>query len=240
MQTDDSRGPASPRKLEAVTGRGYSVDSRINGRDVPCIARPLRPFAKIVFAWTAWRERRRTRRDSLCCKRAVTPRPVDMQYILKQNLVSLGNNFTIKDIDGRDAFLVRGALATLGDKLSFADMDGNELLYIEQKVFSWVGTYEIRREGRLVAEVRRNLGVFLRRRFTVEMADAEDLEMVGDILAFEYVVTRGDRKVATFTRQWLRLSDTYWIRIADDEPDAVLILALAVIVELVANHRHNY
>jgi uncharacterized protein YxjI len=168
------------------------------------------------------------------------PAPGDMQYVLKQNLVSLGNNFTIKDIGGRDTFQVRGALATLGDKLSFQDMEGNELLYIEQKVFSWRGTYEIRREGRLVAEVRRKLGVSLRRRFTVEMSNAEDLEMVGDILAFEYVVARGGRKVATFTRQWLRLSDTYWIRIADDEPDPVLILALAVIVEVVANRRHNY
>ncbi|MFL5596222.1 MAG: LURP-one-related/scramblase family protein [Gemmatimonadaceae bacterium] len=163
-----------------------------------------------------------------------------MQYVLKQDLVSLGNNFTIKDIEGRDAFRVRGALATLGDKLSFEDMEGNELLYIEQKVFNWVGTYEVRREGRVVAEVRRKLRVFLRRQFTVEMSGAEDLEMVGDILAFEYVVTRGGRKVATFTRQWLRLSDTYWIRIADDEPDTLLILTLAVIVEVIANRRHNY
>jgi uncharacterized protein YxjI len=163
-----------------------------------------------------------------------------VQYVLKQDLVSLGNNFTIRDIEGHAAFQARGALATLGDKLSFEDMGGNELFYIEQKIFNWRGSYEIRREGRLVAEVRRNFGVFLRRRFTVEMSDAEDLEMVGDILAFEYVVTRGGRKIATFTRQWLRLSDTYWIRIEDDEPDAPLILALAVIIEVIANRRHNY
>jgi uncharacterized protein YxjI len=163
-----------------------------------------------------------------------------MQYVLKQKLVSLGNNFTIRDIEGRDAFQVRGALATLGDKLSLEDMDGNQLLYIEQKVFNWLGMYEIRRDGRLIAEVRRQFRSFLRRRFTVDMSGAEDLEMVGDILAFEYVVTRGGRKVATFTRQWLRLSDTYWIRIEANEPDEVLVLALAVIIEVIANRRHNY
>ena len=163
-----------------------------------------------------------------------------MQYVLKQKLVSLGNNFTIVDLEGREAFRVNGALATLGDKLSFADADGNELLYIEQKVFSWVGLYEVSRDGKVVAEVRRNLRSFLRRRFTVETTAAENLEMVGDLLAFEYVVTRGVRKAATFTRQWLRLSDTYWIRIADDEPDDLLMLALAVIVEVSANRRHNY
>ncbi|MFL5489123.1 MAG: LURP-one-related/scramblase family protein [Gemmatimonadaceae bacterium] len=163
-----------------------------------------------------------------------------MDYVLRQRLVSLGNNFTIKDMEGRDAFQVKGALATLGDKLSLEDAEGNELLYIEQKVFNWLGTYEISRDGRVVAQVRRNLKAFLRRRFTVEMSDAPDLEMTGDILAFEYVVTRGGFKVATFTRQWLRFSDTYWIRIEHDESDAVLILALAVIVEVIANRRHNY
>jgi uncharacterized protein YxjI len=124
-----------------------------------------------------------------------------MQYVLKQDLVSFGNNFTIKDIEGQAAYQVRGALATLGDKLSFEDMEGNGLLYIEQKIFNWRGNYEIRREGRLVGEVRGNFGVFLRRRFTVETSDAENIQRAGDILAFEYVVTRGGRKVATFTRQ---------------------------------------
>ena len=31
-----------------------------------------------------------------------------------------------------------------------------------------------------------------------------------------------------------------WIRIADNEPDVMLMLALAVIVEVIANRRHNY
>ncbi|HZF71792.1 MAG TPA: LURP-one-related family protein, partial [Gemmatimonadaceae bacterium] len=66
-----------------------------------------------------------------------------MQYVLKQKLVSLGNNFTIRNVDGDDAFLVKGELASLGDKLSFQDLDGNELLYIEQKVLNWVGTYDL-------------------------------------------------------------------------------------------------
>lgn len=162
-----------------------------------------------------------------------------MQYVLKQKLVSLGNNFTIEDAEGREAFEVRGELATLGDKLSLQDPSGNELLYIEQKVFNWIGTYEIRRDGKLLAEVRRVFR-FLRRRFTVAMSGPDDLEMVGDILGFEFVVMRGSAKVATFTRQWFRFSDTYWIRIEEGEQDEVLVLALAVVIEVISNRRHNY
>ena len=162
-----------------------------------------------------------------------------MQFVLKQKLVSLGNNFTIEDIEGREAFQVRGELATLGDKLSFQDPGGNELLYIEQKVFNWVGTYEIQRDGRLLAEVRRVLRSFWRRDFTVAMSGSEDLELVGDILGFEFVLTRGSHRIATFTRQWFRLSDTYWIRIEEREADEALVLALAVITEVISNRRHN-
>ena len=163
-----------------------------------------------------------------------------MQYTLKQKLVSLGNNFTIKDIDGRDAFQVKGALASLGDKLSFQDLDGNELVYIEQKVFNWVATYEIWRDGKLLADVRRDLFSFRRHRFTVDTPGPNDLEAVGDFLNFEYVVNRGDRKIATITRQVFHLSDTYWVQIEDDERDPVLVLAIAVVLEVVCHHRHNY
>jgi uncharacterized protein YxjI len=131
-------------------------------------------------------------------------------------------------------------VASLGDKLSLEDTEGNELLYIEQKVFDWVASYEISREGRLLAEVRRNWLSFWKRRFAVTMSGSDDLELIGDFLAFEYVVMRGAKKIATFTKQWLRLSDTYWIRIDDTEPDPVFVLALAVVVEVVTQRRHNY
>ena len=53
-------------------------------------------------------------------------------------------------------------------------------------------------------------------------------------------MNRGDRKVATITRQWFRLTDTYWVQIDDEEKDHILILAIAVIIEVVCHHRHNY
>ena len=58
--------------------------------------------------------------------------------------------------------------------------------------------------------------------------------------ALEYVVKRGDRKIATITRQWFRLADTYWIRIDDTEKDPIIVLAIAVVIEVVCNRRHNY
>lgn len=161
----------------------------------------------------------------------------DMNYVLKQRLLSLGNNFTIKDVDGHDAYLVKGQVLTIGDKLSFQDLEGNEVVYIEQQFFN---SYHLWRDGKRFAEVKRDLFVWFRRRFTVTVSGSDDLEAIGDILNFEYVVKRGDRKIATLTRQWFRLSDTYFIQIDDNEPDPVLVLALALVIEVVTQRRHYW
>jgi len=161
----------------------------------------------------------------------------DMNYVLKQKLLSVGNNFTIKNVDGHDAYLVKGEILTIRDKLSFQDLDGNELIYIEQRFFN---SYDLWRDGKRFAEVKRDFFRFLRRRFTITLSDGDDLEAVGDLLNVEYVVTRGDRQIATLTRQWFRLSDTYFIQIDDDEPDPVLVLAIALVIEVVTQRRHNW
>ena len=160
-----------------------------------------------------------------------------MNYVLKQKLFSLGNNFTIKDVEGNDVYLVKGQVLTIGDKLSFQDLEGNELIYIEQQFFN---CYKLWRDGKLFAEVRRDLFKFFRRRFTVALSGADDLEAIGDLLNFEYVIKRGDRTIATLTRQWFRLSDTYFVQIDDDEPDPVLVLAVALVIEVVTHRRHNW
>jgi uncharacterized protein YxjI len=161
----------------------------------------------------------------------------DMNYVLKQKLLSVGNNFTIKNVEGHDAYLVKGEILTIRDKLSFQDLDGNELIYIEQRFFN---SYDLWRDGKRFAEVKRDFFRFLRRRFTITLSDGDDLEAVGDLLNVEYVVTRGDRQIATLTRQWFRLSDTYFIQIDDDEPDPVLVLAIALVIEVVTQRRHNW
>ena len=45
-----------------------------------------------------------------------------MRYIMRQRILSWGDDFTIKDADGRDVYYVDGKVFSFGDKLSFKDM----------------------------------------------------------------------------------------------------------------------
>ena len=88
---------------------------------------------------------------------------------MKQKLLSWGDDFTIKDEAGTDAFFVDGRALSFGDKLSFQDMSGNELVYIEQKLLKWGPTYELWRGDEQLAVVKRELYSFIHHRFTVDV-----------------------------------------------------------------------
>lgn len=158
-----------------------------------------------------------------------------MRYVMKQKIFSLGNDFTIKDDAGRDRYFVDGRVLSFGHKLSFQDMQNNELAFIRQKLFAWGPTYAIERSGTPVARIRKALFTFFRCKFTIRVVGSGELHATGNILHHEYAFTRSGRNVATVSKKWFTLGDTYGIDIEEGEDD-VLILACAVVIDL-ACHR---
>jgi uncharacterized protein YxjI len=161
-----------------------------------------------------------------------------MRYQMKQKFFSWGADFTIQDADGNDAFIVDGAGFSLGAQLSFKDLAGNELLHIGQRLFSWSKTYEIHKGDQLVAIVEKEAFTLFSCAFTVDVPGPDDLQAQGDFLDLEYEFLRGDRKIATVSKQWFSLSDSYGIDIADGE-DHPLILASAVVIDMACHQDKN-
>jgi len=157
-----------------------------------------------------------------------------MRYVMRQKLLSLADNFTIKNEQEQDVFLVKGKLFSFGDKLSFQDLAGNELVFIDQRLLNWSPTYELWKQGELLAVVKRELFSFIHHRFTVDVPGPNDLEAEGDFLDHEYMITRGGSVVATVSKRWFSWTDTYGVEVADGEDD-VLVLATAVVVDMVCH-----
>ena len=156
---------------------------------------------------------------------------------MRQKLLSWGDDYIIKDEEGRELYLVDGKAISWGGQLSFKDLEGRERAFIKQKVFKLSPTYEIYRGGTLAAVVKQELFALIHHRFTVDVPGPDDLEARGDFLDHEYVFTRGGREVATVSKRWFALADTYGVEVAEGEDD-VLILASAVVVDQ-ACHRDD-
>jgi uncharacterized protein YxjI len=154
--------------------------------------------------------------------------------MMRERILSWGDDFTIKDADGNVAYHVDGRAFSFGDKLRFKDNGGNELVFIDQKLLSIGAQYELIRGGKTVAVVKKHLFSPFRARFTVDVPGPDDLEAQGNFLDHEYAFERGGREVARVSKKWFRLADTYAVDIEDGQDD-VLILASAVVIDLVSH-----
>lgn len=159
-----------------------------------------------------------------------------MRYVMKQKWLSFGDDFRIQDASRRDRYFVDGRALSLGDKLSFQDMQGNELLFIRQRLLSWGPTYELIRNGRVAAQVKKELFTFFRCKFEVDVPGPDDLEAVGDFWDHEYHFERRGEVVATVSKRWFSWTDTYGIHV-DDDADDVIVLASAVVIDLVCHDK---
>jgi uncharacterized protein YxjI len=157
-----------------------------------------------------------------------------MRYTMKERMFSFGDDYTIKDESGRDAYYVDGKVFTLREKLLFQDMAGRELAVIQKKILAIGPTYEIYRDGRVAAVVKKHLFTLFRAKFSVDVPGPDDLEAAGNFLDHEYTFSRGAREVATVSKRWFSIRDTYGIEIAPGEDD-VLVLASAVVIDLCAH-----
>ena len=154
-----------------------------------------------------------------------------MRYLMRQKLLSFGDDYTVKDEHGREVYYIDGKVFAIGDKLSFQDMEGNELALIRQKLLSIGQTYRIERNGQTTT-VHKHLFTLVTCKFSVDVPGPNDLEARGNLLDMEYdlVDSRGNL-AASVSKKWFRFADTYGVDVAEGWDD-VLILCAAVVIDL--------
>ena len=150
---------------------------------------------------------------------------------MRQKFISLGTNYQIKDDTGRNVFLVKHKNFSLNKKLSFQDMQGNELALIQQKTLSFGNTYSIYRSSKLYATLKESLFTLIGRKFTVDIPGLDALKVKGNFTGYEYTFNRASDVVATVSKKWVALADTYGVNILAGE-DEILILACIVAIEI--------
>ncbi|WP_323097274.1 LURP-one-related/scramblase family protein [Intrasporangium sp. YIM S08009] len=170
------------------------------------------------------RERREERRDE---RRGVGR----TTYRMRQKLVAIGDDSWIEDEQGRRAFKVNGKAMRIRDTLVFEDAGGNELLKLQERKLRVRDTMTIEDpSGRTVATVKKAMISPLRERFSVDVADGDDMDVQGNIVDHEYRISQGGEDVAEVSKKWFRVADTYGVEIVDGR-DVVLLLAVTAVID---------
>ncbi|MEV4627115.1 LURP-one-related family protein [Micromonospora sp. NPDC049523] len=152
-------------------------------------------------------------------------------YLIRERLFDIGDDFDITDDNGRKVFHVDGKVLTLRDKLVIEDATGEEVASVHRQLVALRRTYTIKIGGEKAAEVRKNLFTPFRDKYTIDIPGPHDLEMRGDLLDHEYTVEQDGHEVASVSKKWFTIRDTYAVKIFGDE-NHLLILAGVLALDL--------
>ncbi len=152
-------------------------------------------------------------------------------YLIRERFLRFGEDFDITDDSGRTVLHVDGKVFSLHDRLVIRDSAGQEVAQVHRRMIALRPTYQISVGGEKVAEVRKHFFTPFRDRFTIDIPGPDDLEMSGNLLDREFTVRRGGQTVATVSKRWFSMRDTYAVDIAEGE-DHLLILASVLALDL--------
>jgi uncharacterized protein YxjI len=110
---------------------------------------------------------------------------------------------------------------------------------VHRKLAALRPTYEITIDGKDVAEVRKHLFTAFGERFTIDVHGAGEMQIDGDLLSHEFTIERDGQTVATVSKRWLSVTDSYTVDVAPGE-DHVLILASVLALDLALDAEHDH
>jgi uncharacterized protein YxjI len=147
-------------------------------------------------------------------------------YLIRERFFRLGEDSDITDDHGRPAFRVDGKVLSLRNRLIIRDPDGREVAQVHRKLAALRPTYKVTVGGEEAAEVRKRLFTPFVDRFTIDVPGPDDLEMTGDLLDHEFTIRRGDQVVATVSKRWFSVRDTYAVDVAPGQDDLLLLASV--------------
>ena len=144
-------------------------------------------------------------------------------YLIRERFFRLGEDSEITDEQGRPVFHVDGKVLSLRNRLVICDPEGREVAQVHRKLAALRPTYKVTIGGEEAAEVRKRLFTPFGDRFTIDVPGPDDLEMTGDLLDHEFSIQRGDQPVATVSKRWFSMRDTYAVDVAAGQDDLLLL-----------------
>ena len=158
-----------------------------------------------------------------------------VHYRMRQRLMSIGDDFWIETDDGERVYKVDGKALRLRKTLVLEDASGRELAKIQERVMRIKDSMEVEApDGRTIAMVKKAMITPLRERWVVKIGDGPDLDVQGNVLDHEYTFTDGRAPVATVSKKWFRVADSYGVEVAADQ-DPVVVLAATVALDMMAH-----
>ena len=153
----------------------------------------------------------------------------DLQrYQMREQLLTIGDDYWIENESGERAFKVDGKAVRLRETFVLRDVAGAEVAKIQERKLNVRDSMKIERDAGN-ATVHKAL-VGLRDRFKIDVDGGADMSAHGNLVDHEYETECNGDTVASVSKKWFRVRETYGVEIKPGQDDA-LILAVTVCID---------
>jgi uncharacterized protein YxjI len=157
------------------------------------------------------------------------------RYRMVQRLATIRDDYYVQNERAVRAFRVDGKALRSRRSLIFRDMRGNELCKIQERMLHAKDSMAIEGpRGERMALVNQALFTPLPERFSVKIAGGAFVDVRGNILDHEYTLEQDGRPIASVSKRWFRVRDSYGVEIEPGQNEA-LILAIATCFDQLAH-----
>jgi len=157
-------------------------------------------------------------------------------YQMHQRMFAIGDDFWIER-SGQRAFKVDGKALRIRKTLVLEDAAGRELYKIQEKLVTIRDVMAIENDSGTVGTVKKALISPLREHYEVDLGGRGKWDVQGKITDHEYEISGPGGRIATVSKRWFRVRDTYGVEIGPGQDDA-FVLAVAIVVDQMS-HPHR-
>ena len=159
-----------------------------------------------------------------------------MKLYIKQKVFSFNDKFTVKDEYGEDKYFAEGEFFSFGKKLHILNLNGDELISIEQRLFTFMPQYDIVKNGQTMATIRKKFSFF----YPSYEIDGMPITVEGDFFDHTYDIFREGQNIASIYKEWFTWGDSYVVDInSHTATDPLILLAIAITIDCVIDSQNN-
>ncbi len=155
-----------------------------------------------------------------------------MTLYIKQKLFSFGDKYDVVDENQNLVYKGEAEVFTLGNKIHLLDMQEREVMFLKQRLMTFLPAFEIYQGDNLFATVSKEF-TFFKKKINVDSSYGTFV-IDGNFWDHEYTITCDGKLFGTVSKEWLTWGDVYALHINTSEHSeffVALVLAIDCILE---------
>ncbi|CAL6055658.1 LURP-one-related_family protein [Hexamita inflata] len=155
---------------------------------------------------------------------------------MQEKMFGFQTEFFIKNQAGQDCFIVFSKLFSFTQKHSLLNVLRQEILSVENKVFSWLPTFYVKQNEQLSLTIKQECSCFSQQ---LTITGLKNWKVVGDYFAHDFQIFENGQVVARMSKAWFTWGDSFLIEVYNNTQPEYVIAVVMGIHRIIEKNRKN-